>query len=86
MMLTGCGVVYLTTTPGCRIGTEGAQALAPSIQRLDQLIQLDLHGGYYTVPTNAALWVVIWVAIARNIMELIEWFWGACLWRLLCRE
>ena len=78
-MLTGCDVVCLTMTPGCRIGTEGAQALAPSIQRLDKLVQLHLHGGYYTVPTNAALWV----AIARNVMELIEWFWGACLWRLL---
>ena len=81
-MPTSCDVVCLTMMPGCRIGTEGAMALVPSIQRLDQLVQLHLHGGYCTLSANAALWVVI----ARNIMELIEWFWGACLWRLLCRE
>ena len=81
-MHADCDDVLLTMIPGCRIDTEGAQALALPIQRLDQLVELHLHGGYYTVPANAALWV----AIARNIMELIEWVWGACLWRLLCRE
>ena len=73
-MLTGCGVVYLTTTPGCRIGTEGAQALAPSIQRLDQLIQLDLHGGYYSVDKYLVLGV-----IAGSVVRVMRTFRSACL-------
>ena len=58
-MSTSCDVVCLTMLPGCRIGTEGAKALAPSIQRLGQLVQLDLQGAYYTVLTNAVFWGVI---------------------------
>ena len=55
-MTTSCDVVCLTMIPGCRIGTEGAKALAPSVQRLGQLVQLDLQGAYYTVLTNAVFW------------------------------
>ena len=58
-MPTSCDVVFLTMTPGCRIGTEGAKALAPSVQRLEKLVQLDLLGAYYTVLTDAVLGGVI---------------------------
>ena len=65
-MPTSCDVVCLTMMPGCRIGTEGAKALAPSVQRLGQLIQLHLHGAYYTVLTDAVFSGVI----VSNIVEV----------------
>ena len=74
-MLTSCDVVCLTMMPGCRIGTEGAKALAPSVQRLGQLVQLDLDGAYYTVLTNAVFWGVI----VSSMMEASARFWSACL-------
>ena len=56
-MATSCDVVCLTMTPGCRIGTEGAKALAPSVQRLGQLVQLHLHGAYYDADERLVLGV-----------------------------
>ena len=78
-MLTSSDVVCLTMMPGCRIGTEGAKALAPSVQRLGQLVQLDLDGAYYTVLTDAVFWGVI----VSTMMEVSARFWSAC---LSCRE
>ena len=74
-MPTSCDVVCLTMMPGCRIGTEGAKALAPSIQRLGLLVQLDLQGGYYTVPTNAVFWGVI----VSDMIGVSARFCNACL-------
>ena len=78
-MLTGCDFVCLIMILGCRIGTEGAKALAPSVQRLGQLVQLDLDGAYYTVLTDAVFWGVI----VSSMTEVSARFWSAC---LSCRE
>ena len=78
-MLTSSDVVCLTMMPGCRIGTEGAKALAPSVQRLGQLVQLHLDGEYYTVLTDAVFWGVI----VSSIIEVRARFWSAY---LSCRE
>ena len=41
-------------------------ALAPSVQRLGQLVQLRLDGEYYTVLADAVFWAVI----VSNIIEV----------------
>ena len=74
-MLTSSDVVCLTMMPGCRIGTEGAKALAPSVQRLGQLVQLHLDGEYYTVLVDAGLGGVV----VSTMMEVRSRFWSACL-------
>ena len=74
-MPTSCDVVCLTMMPGCRIGTEGAKALAPSVQRLGQLVQLHLDGACYTVLTNAVFWGVIVSSMTEGSARL----WSACL-------
>ena len=69
LLVVGCVLM-----PDCRIGTKGAKALAPSVQRLGQLVQLDLDGAYYTVLTDAVFWGVI----VSNIIEARAIFWSAC--------